>query len=146
MEVKKINGPLILNAIQLIWDTFLQFEAPDYSEEGVKSFRDFIENQEIIKTLEFWGAYDGEELKGVIATKESRRHICCFFVKARYQRQGIGRKLWDFLRENSPHKAITVNSSPYAVPFYHKLGFVDTDTERLSDGIRYTPMEFREAP
>lgn len=81
MEVKKIDDTQITNAIDLIWQTFLQFEAPDYSEEGVKSFQDFIENKEIIKTLEFWGAYDEEELKGVIATNENRKHICCFFVK-----------------------------------------------------------------
>ena len=123
MEVKKIDDTQITNAIDLIWQTFLQFEAPDYSEEGVKSFQEFIENKEIVKTLEFWGAYDEERLKGVIATNENRKHICCFFVKAQYQRQGIGRKLWNFLRENSSSKTITVNSSPYAVPVYHKLGF-----------------------
>lgn len=54
MEVKKIDDTQITNAIDLIWQTFLQFEAPDYSEEGVKSFQDFIENKEIIKTLEFY--------------------------------------------------------------------------------------------
>lgn len=43
MEVKKIDDTQITNAIDLIWQTFLQFEAPDYSEEGVKSFQDFIE-------------------------------------------------------------------------------------------------------
>lgn len=59
-----------------------------------------------------------------------------------FNNEGIGRKLWDFLRENSLSKIITVNSSPYAVPVYHKLGFVDTDTEQLSDGMRYTPMQF----
>ena len=128
MEVKKIDDTQIANAIDLIWQTFLQFEAP--------------ENKEIVKTLEFWGAYDEERLKGVIATNENRKHICCFFVKAQYQRQGIGRKLWNFLRENSSSKTITVNSSPYAVPVYHKLGFIDTDTEQLSDGIRYIPMKF----
>ena len=58
------------------------------------------------------------------------------------ERWNIGRKLWDFLRENSSSKTITVNSSPYAVPVYHKLGFVDTDTEQLSDGMRYIPMKF----
>ena len=47
MEVKKIDDTQITNAIDLIWQTFLQFEAPDYSEEGVKSFQDFIENKEI---------------------------------------------------------------------------------------------------
>ncbi|MFR3251420.1 MAG: GNAT family N-acetyltransferase [Eisenbergiella sp.] len=25
---------------------------------------------------------------------------------------------------------------------YHKLGFVDTNTEQLTDGIRYTPMKY----
>ena len=38
--------------------------------------------------------------------------------------------------------AITVNSSPYAVPVYHKLGFVDTDVGQISDGMRYTPMKY----
>lgn len=36
---------------------------------------------------------------------------------------------------------ITVNSSSYAVPIYHKLGFGYTDVEQLTDGIRYTPMK-----
>lgn len=90
----------------------------------------------------YHGKVEKDRVKGVIATNENRKHICCFFVKAQYQRQGIGRKLWNFLRENSSSKTITVNSSPYAVPVYHKLGFIDTDTEQLSDGIRYIPMKF----
>ncbi len=143
MEIKKIIDDLqINNAIKLIWKTFLQFEAPDYSVEGIQSFRDFIEDKEIIQTVEFWGAYDNKELKGVIATNDNRKHICCFFVKAQYHRQGIGKKLWEYLCKNSHSKIITVNSSPYAVPFYHKLGFIDTDIEQLSNGIKYTPMRF----
>lgn len=142
MEIKKIDDEQIGKAIDLIWETFLQFEAPDYSVEGVQSFKSFIENKEIIQTLEFWGAYDNKELKGVIATNEDRKHICCFFVKAKYHRQGIGKKLWEYLLHNSQNEIITVNSSPYAVPVYHKLGFVDTDIEQLTDGIRYTPMKF----
>ena len=143
MEIKKIDQAQMDNAIDLIWTTFLQFEAPDYSDEGIQSFKDFIENKEIINTLEFWGAYDNQKLKGVIATYENRKHICCFFVEAQYQRQGIGRKLWEYLLENSQKEVITVNSSPYAVPVYHKLGFVDTNTEQLSDGMRYTPMKYQ---
>ena len=143
MEIKKIDQAQMDNAIDLIWTTFLQFEAPDYSDEGIQSFKDFIENKEIINTLEFWGAYDNQKLKGVIATNENRKHICCFFVEAQYQRQGIGRKLWEYLLENSKKEVITVNSSPYAVPVYHKLGFVDTNTEQLSDGMRYTPMKYQ---
>lgn len=142
MKIKKIDNTQISDALSLIWTTFLQFEAPDYSEEGMQSFKDFIKNEEIVQTLEFWGAYEKDELQGVIASNENRKHICCFFVKAQYHRQGIGRKLWEYFLKNSQQAAITVNSSPYAVPVYHKLGFVDMDTEQLADGMRYTPMKF----
>ena len=84
MEVKKIDDTQITNAIDLIWQTFLQFEAPDYSEEGVKSFQEFIENKEIVKTLEFWGAYDEERLKGVIATNENRKHKLFAMLEMKY--------------------------------------------------------------
>ena len=143
MEIKKIDSEQTTNAIALIWETFLQFEAPDYSDEGVHSFRNFIEDKTILKSLEFFGAYENEELKGIIATNDNRKHICCFFVKAQYHRQGIGKKLWEYLLNNSVNETFTVNSSPYAVPVYHKLGFVDADSEQLTDGIRYTPMKFK---
>ena len=83
MDIIKIDETQIVDAIDLIWTTFLQFDAPDYSEEGIQSFKDFIESKEIISTLEFWGAYDGPKLKGVIATNENRKHICCFFCESR---------------------------------------------------------------
>ena len=35
---------------------------------------------------------------------------------------------------------MTVNSSPYAVPIYHKLGFKETDSEQIVNGLRYIPM------
>lgn len=142
MEIKKLDETQYAIAIDLIWSTFLQFEAPDYSAEGIRSFKAFIDNKEIIKTLEFWGAYDNKELKGVIATNNNRKHICFFFVKALCHRQGIGRKLFEYLCEHSQNKIITVNSSPYAVPIYHKLGFADLDIEQVSDGMRYTPMKY----
>lgn len=36
----------------------------------------------------------------------------------------------------------TVNSSPYAVDIYRQLDFVPTDTEQITNGIRYMPMRF----
>lgn len=142
MEIIKIDELQLTDAIELIWSTFLQFEAPDYSKKGIQSFKDFINDKKILKTLEFWGAYDNNELKGVIAANDNRKHICCFFVKAQYHRQGIGRRLWEYLLENSLSKIITVNSLPYAVCIYHKFGFTDLDTEQVSDGIRYTAMKY----
>ena len=120
----------IAAALELIWVTFLQFEAPDYSDEGIQAFRSFIDDEDIIASLEFWGDYAGDELRGTIAANEDRRHICCFFVKARYHRQGIGRALWEHLLNSSDH------------PVYHKLGFVEMSEEQTADGMRFTPMRF----
>ena len=36
---------------------------------------------------------------------------------------------------------MTVNSSHYAIPIYHRFGFHDTYQEQMQDGIRFTPME-----
>ena len=35
---------------------------------------------------------------------------------------------------------ITVNASPYGIPFYHKLGFSDIDREQVVGGMTITPM------
>ena len=51
MEIKKIDVFQISNAINLIWKTFLQFEAPEYSVEGVQSFKNFIEDKELRQKL-----------------------------------------------------------------------------------------------
>ena len=142
MEIRKLTPDELPSALDLIWETFLQFEAPDYAAEGVQSFKAFLDDRSTIATLEFFGALDEGELLGVLAVNQGRRHICCFFVRAQQQKQGIGRKLWEYLLANSREECFTVHSSPYAVPVYHKLGFVDTGTEQVSVGIRYTPMKY----
>ena len=48
-----------------------------------------------------------------------------------------------FIVINVIENVLTVNSSPYAVDFYHKRGFRDTGAETVADGIRFTPMEIR---
>ena len=57
MEIRQLKSFEVDEAITLIWEVFLQFEAPEYSDEGIQSFKNFIENKEILKTLEFFGAY-----------------------------------------------------------------------------------------
>lgn len=45
------------------------------------------------------------------------------------------------LTELTP-KRLTVNSSPYAVPAYEKLGFQLNGEEETVSGIRFQPMIF----
>lgn len=143
MEIKKIDRNQRDTAIQLVSAVFMQFEAPDYSIEGVETFkRTAIYNNDFLDSLNMYGAYDSETLLGVIATRNNGNHIALFFVDGKHHRQGIGKKLFQIVLENSTGKEITVNSSPYAVEVYHRLGFVDIAPEETTNEIRYIPMVY----
>ena len=88
-----------------------------------------------------YGAFKGDKLVGVIASRSEGTHVALFFVDGIFHRQGIGTKLFQTVRKDCHSVKMTVNSSPYAVPIYHKLGFVDVDKEQVVNGLRFTPME-----
>lgn len=137
------------DAMSLAWRTFMRFEANDYSTEGIKSFQDFITDTTLYRMFvmgayQLFCAFDGKKLVGMISLR-NETHISLLFVDASYHKKGIGRALVDYVGnyvflEEGFHR-LTVNAAPYAIDFYHKLGFQDTDTEKVNDGIRYTPME-----
>lgn len=56
--------------------------------------------------------------------------MALFFVETRFQRQGVGRALFERLPADSPRRALTVNSSLCAVEVYRALGFRETAEER----------------
>ena len=141
--VKRLSEEDLPGAKDLIWEVFCQFEAPDYPEEGVREFRKILEDEAYIRSLDFYGAYAKGELAGVLAVREPR-HISFFFVKEAWQSRGIGRRLFETIRQDYERQEFTVNSSPYAVKVYRCLGFTPTATEQMNNGIRYTPMQFTE--
>ncbi len=138
-------------AMEMVWKTFLKFEAPDYGEEGMKNFLDFISGEQLFQMFSVgeypvWIAVcesDGrEEIVGV-ASLRAGNHISLLFVEERHQKQGIGKKLVKAMQEHIislGRVKMTVNSSPYGEGFYHKLGFLDTEKRKQTDGIIYTPM------
>ena len=130
-------------ALELCWRVFLKFEAPEYPPEGVAAFRASLDDEERTRRLDFYGAFDAEKLVGVLCMRQPR-HIGGFFVDAAYHRRGIGRRLFEAMRQDYETQVFTVNSSPYAVEVYRRLGFTPTDTEQLTNGLRYTPMRFEE--
>lgn len=50
--------------------------------------------------------------------------------------------LRDRLRQDAELTELTLNSSPYGLPFYRRLGFVPQSGEQEKDGIRFTPMKY----
>ena len=131
-------------ALALAWKVFTDYESPDYAPEGTEEFRKALENEAYLAGLRYYGAFDGEQLIGLLAIRVRKRHICFFFVDGEYHRRGIGTKLFRRLREDFPGQKITLNSSPYGLPFYKTIGFTAAGSERTVNGIRYTPMEYAE--
>ncbi len=149
MEIRLLKREDIPPAMALVWRVFSEFEAPEYSAEGVDTFRAFIEPEAINRMkdageLRLWGAFAGGELRGVLALRREA-HISLFFVEKEYHRQGIGRALWECCAQAcraAGAERVTVNSSPYAVEIYRRLKFTETDAEQTQNGIRFVPMEF----
>ena len=144
MQIRRVSKKDLSKVRTLVTQVFMEFEAPDYSKEGIKSFFDTaINNDDFMNSLDIFGAFDSNVLIGIIATRNEGKHIALFFVDGNYHRKGIGRNLFNTILECSASKEITVNSSPYAKNIYHRLGFQATDTEQTVSGIRYIPMIFK---
>lgn len=149
-DIRPLREAEIQTASALVRRVFAEFEAPDYAQEGIDVFHRFIAPEALTEqfrsdSLKLWGACRQDTLAGVAAVR-NQNHICLLFVDKSYHRQGIARALFsavrDFCSTDPAISRITVNSSPYAVGIYRKLGFTATDAERIADGIRFTPMVY----
>lgn len=138
------------DAMGLAWQVFMKFDAPDYDEHGIESFREFVTDETLHRmflagSYQVFLAFDKEKMVGIISLRDTT-HISLLFVDGSYQRKGIGSKLIDVARNYILTEVggdkLTVNASPYGIEFYHNRGFVDLSKEQTTDGIRYTPMVF----
>ncbi|MBE5852697.1 MAG: GNAT family N-acetyltransferase [Lachnospiraceae bacterium] len=136
--------------MELAWKTFLKFEAAEYGEEGTKHFRDFLSDKMlrrmfIIGEYPVYIALDRDKCIGVISLR-NKKHISLLFVDEAYHKCGIATALMNEMKkyviEEHAGCALTVNAAPYAIGFYHKIGFQDVAPQLMQDGIRYTPMEW----
>lgn len=141
--IKRLDPGDIQPALDLMWEVFLQFEAPEYSQEGIDEFRKNLDDKERTRKLKYYGAFDNDKLVGTLCTKEPQ-HIGGFFVLSEYQGKGIGKMLFEAMKKDYDKQEFTVNSSPYAVKIYEHLGFTATDTEQVVNGIRFTPMIYKQ--
>ena len=149
MQICKIREKDLRDALELVWEVFEQYEAPDYGQMGVQTFRHFIEYDSMLRRMRqremrFWGCYIGSLLVGVIALRKGQ-HISLLFVRGQFHQLGIARKLVKVavaaVEEDEPEiRAVTDNSSPYAVGFYERTGFVALGPEQRENGIRFTSM------
>lgn len=136
---------------ELVLRVFNRFVAPAYSEEGVNEFRSCITVEALIKRSEedhfILLARHSNKIVGMIDIQQ-HHHVSLFFVDAEFQNKGIGKALFQkavALCKNRGLKLnqLSVNSSPYAVPIYKKMGFQKTDEEQIKNGMRFLPMSLK---
>lgn len=151
--IRKITSDEVETAMNLALEVFMQFEAPDYDPLGVDTFKkDIVENPEFIENAKqgicpIYGAFDGDKMVALIGMRSSKTHINLVFTKKEYHRRGIARAIFhylleDILKENPSLEVLTLNSSPYGLPFYLKIGFEALSEEQEINGIRFTPMRY----
>ena len=66
--LKRIGEHGLRDALELAWQVFLEFEAPEYPLEGVTEFERFIAYEPFREKVEtgaylLWGAYDGDKIE-----------------------------------------------------------------------------------
>ncbi len=150
MQIIELDKNEIKRALFLVRVVFDEFIGHKFSKKGRNEFYKYISIQNILEKYDedrivFYGYYDNETLVGVIALRDSN-HISLLFVEKNYHGNGIARALFKEIemlcREDPKILKLSVNSSPYAIEFYKKIGFKAIDKEKYKNGIRFTPMEY----
>ena len=141
IEVKQLFNNEKDKALLFAKRVYIESKDESYSEQGIETFCNFVNNKEITKSFKVYGAFEDNILKGIIATDRRKRHISLFFVDKVSQGKGIGKKLMSIVIDDNENSFITINSSRYAVPIYEKIGFIKTEEEKEQDGLKFTPMK-----
>lgn len=136
-------------AMQMIWRTFLRFDAKDYKEEGIRNFFNLITDDNLYAAFlrgdyRMMVAVEENQVIGA-GTLRNRNHLSLLFVEESHHRTGVGRAIMEaldtYLREEADEYYMSLLAAPYAVGFYKKLGFCEVKPEEEISGIRVTAME-----
>lgn len=145
---KIVNTSHLKPVLNMIWAVFLDFEAREYSKEGIAEFKRYIEFSNIKNlitnsNMKMWVAYTDNKPVGALATNPDN-HISLLFVDKNYHRQGIAKSLFYAMLsslDKIKYTAMTVNSSLYANEVYKKFGFKNIGETKEVNGIIFIPMK-----
>ena len=114
---------------------------PFFNSLSPESIRDVLQDPEYSYWVAETESSEKTSLVGVGALKRPS-HLFHLFVSRDGHGQGLGRRLWQRLMDEAGPEisTFTVNSSPYAVPVYRRLGFQPTGPQEEKNGISYVPM------
>jgi ribosomal protein S18 acetylase RimI-like enzyme len=126
-----------------------EFIVGEFSQAGRDHFLGELNPDKMKERLSgafrFYLAEEDEELAGVAAIR-GNTHLYYLFVAKSYQGQGLAKRLWSQVREDSLELGnlgrFTVNASNHAVRAYERLGFIQRQPTQAMNGVLFNPMEF----
>jgi GNAT superfamily N-acetyltransferase len=125
-------------ALDLALRVFIEYEMPEYELEALENFK------LALKINNTFVATKNGKVIGII-NERGGGHVSMLFVDGDYHRNGIATALMNHMSndlKSKDFKQITVNSSPFGVPFYEHYGFIATDEMQRKDGFIYLPMTY----
>lgn len=149
IEIQILELSRLVEAMKLVEHVFMEFEAPDYSKEGVDFFLEYIRVDAMKERIEkgeiaVWCSLVDNTIVGVIAMRPPCA-VSLLFVDRHHHRKGISKEMLTCALKvyRKDHCDVTVNSSPYAVAAYCKMGFKQIGSEEINHGVRFQPMVLR---
>lgn len=149
IKIQKFENGQETEIHKLIKRVYDEFVATDYSDEGNNTFYDWIHPSKIVERqksqINLWVAFVDSRLVGMIEIRDNM-HISLLFVDKKHHGCGIAKGLFHeslktcIQRDPSLDK-FYVHASPFSIPIYKKLGFVETNSMQENHGIKYMPME-----
>jgi GNAT superfamily N-acetyltransferase len=149
IRIKRYQSGQEIMIHQLIKKVYDEFVSLDYSDEGNRFFYEWIKPSTIAERqcnqINLWVAFIDSKLIGMIEIRDNK-YISLLFVDKEYQGQGIAKKLFDkslkeIIRRDPKLDKFYVHASPYSIPIYKKMGFIETDNMQEENGMKYLPME-----
>ena len=144
IERAKIND--IEEISDLVKRIYLKYNSKIDSEEGINNILTFMSKENMRLRFYIEGALmlvardKNNKIVGAIELKNFE-HISLFFVDDKYFKFGIGKKLFEEVKNILKLEKYSVNASDYALEFYKKLGFVQiTDSIKIENGVHFHPM------
>ena len=118
-----------------------------FEEEIPKWFEDSFSVEEFEKRIlsqqfKHFGYVIDNIIVGFIAIKEDN-HLFHLFVDEKYHQQHIGKKLWEFVKENVTFDTMSTNASLYAINVYESFGFVKDKEIQTYKELEFLPMIYK---
>lgn len=146
--IRRINK--LNDALELVKNTYLSVIKNEDSLEGREYFlNNYLFNDETLISfnegkMKIFGYYINDDLGGIISI-DDKYYIKFLFVNKKYLKCGIGKKLLDYIINNSESNIFTCDSSIYAKEFYLKYGFIQISDICESHGMKYIKMEYKKS-